>query len=146
MGMWNMLQMLLIIFTSEWQFNPSMKMKIYLDTCIYCRPFDDQFQNRIKKETETFAKLLEIAETGKIILVSSDVLIDELEEIVDPQKSIEVREFITICKEHIELSEEIIKLARSMEKECKITGADALHIASSVGAKYFITCDDFIFD
>ena len=65
-------------------------MKIYLDTCIYCRPFDDQSQDRIKKETEAFAELLEIAEMGKIILVSSDVLIDELEEIVDPRKSIEV--------------------------------------------------------
>jgi hypothetical protein len=63
---------------------------------------------------------------------------------VDPRKSIEVREFITICKQHVELSEEIIKLARSMEKECRIAGADALHIASSAGTKYFITCDDFI--
>jgi hypothetical protein len=54
-------------------------MKIYLDTCIYCRPFDDQFRDRIKKETEAFAKLLEIAEIGKITLVSSDILIDELE-------------------------------------------------------------------
>jgi hypothetical protein len=121
-----------------------MKMKIYLDTCIYCRPFDDQSQDRIKRETEAFARLLEIAELGKIILVSSDVLIDELEEIVDPRKSIEVREFITICKEHVELSEEIIKLAKSMEKECRIAGADALHIVSSAGERYFITCDDFI--
>ena len=31
-----------------------------------------------------------------------------------------------------------------MEEECRITGADALHIASSAETKYFITCDDFI--
>lgn len=51
-----------------------------MDTCIYCRPFDDQSQDQIKKETEAFARLLEIAAVGEIILVSSDVLIDELEE------------------------------------------------------------------
>jgi predicted nucleic acid-binding protein len=121
-----------------------LKMKIYFDTCVYCRPFDDQSQERIEKETEAFAKILKLAELGKVTIVSSDVLIDELEEIVDPRKSIEVREFITICEEHVVLSEEIIKLAKSIEDKCGITGADALHIASSAETKYFITCDDFI--
>ncbi len=119
-------------------------MKICLDTCIYCRPFDDQSQDRIKKETKAFIEILKLAEMRKVAIVSSDILIDELEEIIDPRKSSEVREFITICKEHVVLSEEIIKLARQMEEECRITGADALHIASSAGAKYFITCDGFI--
>ncbi len=53
-------------------------MKIYLDTCIYCRPFDDQSQDRIAKETEAFAKILKLAELGKVIIVGSDVLSDEL--------------------------------------------------------------------
>lgn len=121
-----------------------MKMKIYFDTCVYCRPFDEQSQERIEKETEAFAKILKLAELGKVTIVSSDVLIDELEEIVDPRKSIEVREFITICEEYVVLSEEIIKLAKGIEDKCGITGADALHIASSAETKYFITCDDFI--
>lgn len=120
------------------------RMKIYLDTCVHCRPFDDQSQDRIEKETKAFIEVLKFAELGKVIIVSSDVLIDELEEIVDPRKSSEVKEFVNICKEHVELSEEIIKLARRVVEECKITGADALHIASSGGTKYFITCDDFI--
>ena len=121
-----------------------MKMKIYFDTCVYCRPFDDQTQNRIKKETEAFVNVLKLGEIGIVTVVSSDVLIDEIEEIVDPRKRGEIREFIRICGVHVALSEEIIKLARDMEDECKITGADALHIASSAGTKYFITCDDYI--
>lgn len=120
------------------------RMKIYLDTCIYCRPFDDQSQERIEKETKAFIEVLKLAEMGEVVIVSSDVLIDELEEIVDSRKSSEVKEFVKICKEHVELSEEIIKLARRVEEECRITGADALHIAASGGTKYFITCDDFI--
>ena len=121
-----------------------MKLKIYFDTCVYCRPFDDQSQERIEKETEAFAKILKLAELGKATIVSSDVLIDELEEIVDPRKSVEVIEFMTICEEYVVLSEEIIKLARGIEDKCGITGADALHIASSAETKYFITCDDFV--
>jgi len=97
-----------------------------------------------EKETKAFIEILKVAEMGKIAIVRSDILIDELEEIIDPRKSSEVREFITICNEHVELSEEIIKLARQMEEECRITGADALHIASSADTKYFITCDGFI--
>lgn len=52
-------------------------MKIYFDTCVYCRPFDDQSQERIEKETEAFAKILKLAELGKVTIVSSDVLIDK---------------------------------------------------------------------
>ena len=96
--------------------NAELKMKIYFDTCVYCRPFDDQSQERIEKETEAFARILKLAELGKVTIVSSDILIDELEEIVDPRKSIEVREFITICEEHVVFSEEIIKLAKSIEE------------------------------
>jgi len=66
------------------------EMGIYLDTCIYCRPFDDQSQDRIAKETEAFAKILKLAELGKVIIVGSDVLSDELDEIVDTRKSMEV--------------------------------------------------------
>ena len=68
------------------------EMGIYLDTCIYCRPFDDQSQDRIAKETEAFAKILTLAELGKVIIVCSDVLSDELDEIVDTRKSMEVSE------------------------------------------------------
>ena len=51
-----------------------MKMKIYFDTCVYCRPFDDQTQNRIKNETEAFVNVLKLGEMGIVTIVSSDVL------------------------------------------------------------------------
>jgi hypothetical protein len=41
-------------------------MKIYLDTCIYCRPFDDQSQDRIEKETKAFilASIVDLSMTN----------------------------------------------------------------------------------
>ena len=35
------------------------KTKVYLDTSVYNRPFDDQNQTRIRLETESFLSILE---------------------------------------------------------------------------------------
>lgn len=121
------------------------KIRIYLDTCVYCRPFDDQSQNRILRETDAFIRVLELAEAEKVVIVGSDVLTGEIDAVMDPPRSIEVRGLLNICKIYVEISEEIIKLAREIEEKCDLTGADALHITSSAAeARYFVTCDDFI--
>ena len=38
--------------------------RIYLDNCVYNRPFDDQSQRRIFLETIAFITLLELVEKG----------------------------------------------------------------------------------
>lgn len=120
-------------------------MQIYLDTCVYCRPFDDQTQERISKETKAFIELLELAEEGKISIIGSDVLIDEIEEIGYLDKHIEAKEFTDICKVNVPLSEDVIKLAKDLEKRCGLSGGDALNLASACfGAQHFLTCDDKI--
>jgi hypothetical protein len=40
--------------------------RVYLDNCVYNRPFDDQSQRRIFLETMAFITLLELVEKGKI--------------------------------------------------------------------------------
>ena len=50
------------------------KIRIYLDTCVYCRPFDDQSQNRILRETDAFIRVLELAEAEKVVIVGSDAI------------------------------------------------------------------------
>ena len=37
-------------------------MRIYLDSCVYNRPFDDQQQPRINLETQAFLLILHMAE------------------------------------------------------------------------------------
>jgi hypothetical protein len=49
-------------------------VKIYLDTSVYNRPFDDQTQPRIWLETLALALILQLVETGEAILVNSTVL------------------------------------------------------------------------
>jgi len=49
-------------------------MKVYLDKCIYNRPFDDQTQPRIWLETMTFTMILQMTESQQVGLVTSSVL------------------------------------------------------------------------
>ncbi|TVM00417.1 MAG: hypothetical protein CV087_13690 [Candidatus Brocadia sp. WS118] len=49
-------------------------MKLYLDLCVYNRPFDYQRYERVALETSIFTYILEKIETGAYILVVSDAL------------------------------------------------------------------------
>lgn len=53
-------------------------MKIYLDTCCYSRPFDDQTLERIRLETISIGYILNRIDMGLFELVSSDILEFEL--------------------------------------------------------------------
>ncbi len=98
-------------------------------------------QRRIAKETEAFAAILESA----FEIVGSDVLDDEVSEIESRDMRIDVKGFLSICKVHISLSDEIVEEAKKIMKKCSVEAMDALHLASAIGnAQYFITCDDFL--
>ena len=49
-------------------------MKIYLDTSVYNRAFDDQTQPRIWLETLALALILQLVEADEVTLVNSSVL------------------------------------------------------------------------
>ena len=52
-------------------------MTIYLDVCCLNRPFDDQSQNRVRLEAEAILSILEMAQSDKLEIISSDVIDDE---------------------------------------------------------------------
>jgi hypothetical protein len=49
-------------------------MRIYLDTSVLNRPFDDQSQVKIFLETQAFLLILTLIESQQIALVGSSVL------------------------------------------------------------------------
>lgn len=51
-----------------------MNEKVYLDTSVYNRPFDDQKQARIWLETLAFSIILQLIENHDIQLITSSVL------------------------------------------------------------------------
>jgi hypothetical protein len=103
-------------------------MKIYLDLCVYNRPFDDQGQSRIAIETMGFIFLLEKAMNKEITVVNSfaleyenskSPLIDRRDKIVD---------LLRISSEYVRYSERLESRATEIGG-MTFMAMDALHIA-----------------
>lgn len=119
-------------------------MIIYLDTNVYCRPFDDQTQERVREETDAFELILEGIRNGLFIALTSDVLQYEITKILSPLKRTEMGRYLALSKKRVEEKEEIMKLGIVIRDRCGIKDRDALHLASAIvgGATYFLICDD----
>jgi predicted nucleic acid-binding protein len=121
-------------------------LKIYLDTNVICRPFDDHTQERIADEITAISKMFVYIGSRMFDAIISDVVLAELALIENPIKR-ELVELLTteIAMKRVSVGDNEIILADSLRDKCKINDyMDTLHIASAVTAKceYFVTCDD----
>ena len=124
-----------------------MVERVYLDTNVYCRPFDDQSDGRIKAESEAFIEIADAALRSKMVIISSDHVKFEIEKILDPLKRKDVRSLErTLASVNIASNKRIIVLARKLLAECDLNPLDALHVSSAYlgEADWFLTCDDEI--
>jgi len=120
-------------------------VKIYLDTSVYNRPFDDQSQPRIWLETMAFFIILQLIETEKAELIISSVIEFENDKNPFAERRLWVNSCLNLFKKEIILNTLIRKRGREMEKQ-GIKPVDALHLACAESGKadYFMTCDDKI--
>ncbi|MDO8141423.1 MAG: hypothetical protein Q6358_07975 [Candidatus Brocadiales bacterium] len=120
-------------------------MKLYLDLCVYNRPFDYQGHNRVSLETSIFTYILEKIETGTYILVASDALTYENNKNPDSLRSARIATYFELAKELIKINNYDYERVKIL-KEFGFSDIDALHIslAERSQADYFITCDDDI--
>jgi predicted nucleic acid-binding protein len=118
-------------------------VKLYLDTSVYNRPFDNQTQPRIWLETLALGLILQLVEAGEAILVNSSVL--EFENSRNPLSL--RREWMERClnltKEYQRVDNSVQARATELEKQ-GVSAIDALHVATAEAANvdYFIACDD----
>ncbi|MBW4423733.1 MAG: PIN domain-containing protein [Nostoc desertorum CM1-VF14] len=116
--------------------------RVYLDTSVYNRPFDDQTQPKVFLETQAVILILQMVEAKLIELVSSSVL--EYENSRNPfivnQQSME--RYLQIATLRVLLDENIRGRAKQLEQQ-GIKAIDALHVACAETSQsdYFITCD-----
>jgi len=122
----------------------SSVMRVYLDTNVYCRPFDDQTQPRIHQEAEAFVQLLDLAQRGEIELVGSEVLTFEMSRIQDSERRMRAGSYLALCAGQVMATEEQLRLAQGLERRCGLKARDALHLAAACygRAAYCVTCDD----
>lgn len=116
---------------------------IYLDTNAYSRPFDDQTQPDIQAEANAFLEIIVEVKAGKLALLGSDILDFEVQNILSEEKRAKIEDYLELCSEHTESSEEVLKLGQRIQNDCHIRARDALHIASAIigQARYFLSCD-----
>jgi len=116
-------------------------MRLYLDLCVYNRPFDSQKQERISLETSIFVYILEMVERN----VYSEALVYENSKNPNIQRMIRVSSYFGLARESTKVSNSDLKRIKFI-KRLGFSGIDALHVtlAKKSNADFFITCDDNI--
>ena len=116
--------------------------RVYLDTSVYNRPFDDQTQPKIFLETQAVTLILQMAEAQLINLVSSSVLEYENSLNPFPIKQQAMNRYLQMATIRQQVNETIQQRAEQLEQQ-GIKAIDALHVACAEAANsdYFLTCD-----
>ncbi len=111
------------------------KVRIYLDTSVYNRPFDNQGQTRIRLETEAFLLILEKAISGTIRIIASSALEYEnsLNSFIERRER--VGSYLSVASNFIKLNNVIKKRALALENS-GIEPIDALHLAIAPLCQY----------
>ena len=119
-------------------------MKVYLDVCCLCRPFDDQKMNRIHLEAEAIKEIL-IRCTQDWTLVGSDAVSFEISRIPDKTRMKKAQKLTELAKERVAITKTVSRRYHEFV-ELGIDSADALHLAcaESAGAVLLTTDDEII--
>jgi len=116
--------------------------KVYLDTSVYNRPFDDQTHPKIFLESQAVVIILQMVETGMVDLVSSSVLEYENSRNPYPLKQEAMNRYLKMA-EAIQMVDEAIRQRSEELGHNGLKAVDALHVACAemLRSDYFITCD-----
>ncbi|EIJ36752.1 type II toxin-antitoxin system VapC family toxin [Thiothrix nivea] len=118
-------------------------MKVYLDNCMFNRPFDDQGQIRIKLEAEAKLYIQQQIREGHLQLVWSYML--EFENAQNPftDRRHAILQWRDLANLDVEESPQLLETAKMMLAK-GIRVKDALHVACAIsaGADYFLSTDD----
>ena len=119
-----------------------IKSLLYLDNCCFNRPFDDQTQIAIRKETEAKLSVQDIIRAGEVDIVWSFVLEYENERNPFPKRRVFTSSWAERAMIIIRPQPEIFQRARELY-DCGLAALDALHVACAeyAGASCFLTTD-----
>lgn len=117
-------------------------MKIYMDVCCLCRPYDDQQVPRIRYESEAIIAILDRF-SRDWELVWSSAITYEIAKILDHQKKHYVSSFAAKTKMNV-LVDRTIRQRAEVFMDWGVKAVDALHVACAEKseATIFLTTDD----
>jgi len=118
-------------------------MKIYLDNCMFNRPFDEQSHIRIRLETEAKLVIQEEIRRGTYRLIWSYILDYENNKNPFQERKEQIIKWKKYAIADVEENTDIINTAILLNNK-GLQKMDSLHIACAIFAKadYFLTTDD----
>lgn len=117
-----------------------MPIRLYLDTNVLCRPFDNQRIRRIRRETEAFERLVEKIRDNDAVLVTSEILLFKILRILSSEKRAKVVSDLPLGRAYHALTEETFNLAEEMVSKFRLDPRDALHVISALLEELTISC------
>jgi predicted nucleic acid-binding protein len=119
-------------------------MKLYLDTCCYNRPYDDQTQETVHIEGEAVLGIVNVCRKNGGEIIGSPVLELEIDKINDLEKMKKVRYFyyLTITTQ-IDYTVQILNRVQELSNQSNIRMLDKFHLsfAENSGADALLTTD-----
>ena len=120
-----------------------MKVKVYVDTNIYLRPFDDWRNKRVAREGLASLEFWRMSkENARLYVVSSDLVKLELCKLNHKQTE-QARLYLQFAKRNLLNKKNIEKYAIHLMEAFNFSANDALHLsfAKNCDCNYFLTCD-----
>lgn len=120
------------------------RIKVYLDTCCYNRPYDDQTQLRINLEAQAKLFIQKQIVDGKIDLIYSFISVYENSQNPYSIRKNAISDFFSNAS--IYINEDNVEGVKKRASEIMKTGIktkDALHVSCAIEGKadYFVTTD-----
>jgi len=118
---------------------------VYLDLCCFKRPFDDARFDRIRREAEAVAEILEAVQQGRLRLVRSPAHDFENERNPREDRRLATRIWLEAADLRVEADPAIERRARDLAT-LGFGTLDAFHLAFAEHARahWFVTTDDGI--
>ncbi|RMF91726.1 MAG: type II toxin-antitoxin system VapC family toxin [Methanobacteriota archaeon] len=120
--------------------------RIYLDTCVWCRLFDELDHERIMEEFRAIVRILDKARMGRLVIVKSEVLFYEISRMTGDERDTVERLIDEISDEMIRTTVKTKEVMEDLVSECGLNPVDALHIALAIehDVDLFLTTDSEI--
>jgi predicted nucleic acid-binding protein len=116
---------------------------LYLDVCCFKRPFDDAALERVRREAEAVAELLDRVTAGTFALVRSPAHDFENERNPREDRRLATRLWLQTATRNVATTAGTVARARTIEA-LGFDPLDALHLAfaEQAAARWFVTTDD----
>ena len=116
---------------------------VYLDLCCFKRPFDDAAMERVRREAEAVAAILDAAQAGTFQLVRSPAHDFENERNPREDRRLATRLWLEAATASVTASAAAAARARELSA-LGFRSLDALHLAfaEQSAARWFVTTDD----